>query len=325
MMYTKEELKDVVAKRVIDYLGEGFEDAKIEFYTQNVVNSTVEKIVIKHGVMSPAFNFDAIYEGVKCDGLEPTMRTLSKSIKYAYETVSSDKQDLIDAINDQEGKNIIFTLVNTKQNERLLKDIPHREFNDLSVIYRTIYTRGQEGFGSSIVDNKQAERLGKSESELFELARKNTRRIITPRIYNMYDLLKKYYMEMGVPEEVFDSMFQDTRNSGECLYVVTNDQKTYGSSALLYEDVLYYIAEELNSNLYIIPSSIDEIIVTKADEVISAEELSKMVYEVNGESLDIADRLSNQVYFFDRDTKKVTCVTNVTKGIDDADYKEGLL
>ena len=34
--------------------------------------------------------------------------------------------------------NIVFQLVNTEQNREMLADVPHREYQDLSVIYRWV-------------------------------------------------------------------------------------------------------------------------------------------------------------------------------------------
>ena len=33
-------------------------------------------------------------------------------------------------------RNVVFELVNTEMNEELLKRVPYRKFNDLSVVYR---------------------------------------------------------------------------------------------------------------------------------------------------------------------------------------------
>ena len=52
----------------------------------------------------------------------------------------------------------------------------------------------------------------------------------------------------------------------------------------------------------------------------SPEELAEMVYEINMEQVDINDRLSNQVYHYDRDLRTLRLATDtINKSLDDVD------
>ena len=67
------------------------------------------------------------------------------------------------------------------------------------------------------------------------------------------------------------------------------------------------------------PSSIHEVIAVSADFG-SPDELAEMVYEINMEQVDIDDRLSNQVYCYDKDLRTLRLATDtINKSLDDVD------
>ena len=60
--------------------------------------------------------------------------------------------------------------MNTMQNEDMLKNLPHRDFQDLSVIYRWVVSVEQQGLSSVVINNHVAESLGMGEEQLFRAA-----------------------------------------------------------------------------------------------------------------------------------------------------------
>lgn len=67
------------------------------------------------------------------------------------------------------------------------------------------------------------------------------------------------------------------------------------------------------------PSSIHEVIAVSADFG-SPDELAEMVYEINMDQVDINDRLSNQVYCYDKDLRTLRLATyTINKSLDDVD------
>ena len=67
------------------------------------------------------------------------------------------------------------------------------------------------------------------------------------------------------------------------------------------------------------PSSIHEVIAVSADFG-SPDELAEMDYEINMDQVDIYDRLSNQVYCYDKDLRTLRLATDtINKSLDDVD------
>ena len=108
---------------------------------------------------------------------------------------------------------------------------------------------------------------------------------------------------------------QDERS----MYVITNESKLFGAASMLYEEPLHELAEKIGSDLYILPSSIHEVIAVSADFG-SPDEWAEMVYEINMDQVDINDRLSNQVYCYDKDLRTLRLATDtINKSLDDVD------
>ena len=67
------------------------------------------------------------------------------------------------------------------------------------------------------------------------------------------------------------------------------------------------------------PLSIHEVIAVSTDFG-SPDELAEMVYEINMDQVDINDRLSNQVYCYDKDLRALRLATDtINKSLDDVD------
>ena len=67
------------------------------------------------------------------------------------------------------------------------------------------------------------------------------------------------------------------------------------------------------------PLSINEVIAVSTDFG-SPDELAEMVYEINMDQVDINDRLSNQVYCYDKDLRTLRLATDtINKSLDDVD------
>lgn len=85
---------------------------------------------------------------------------------------------------------------------------------------------------------------------------------------------------------------------------VTNKYKNYGASVMYHKKFLKNIADEWNCDLFLLPSSVDEICIMP---VLSADtkSMSRIVRIGNGFT-DPEEVLSNHVYIFHRDTEEIT-------------------
>ena len=252
-----------------------------------------------------------MYSDYLRSGFEETLKHTADQMKMALE----HSEGLVMTAEEWSAgikENIVFQLINTEQNEEWLKTVPHRQFHDLSVIYRWDLSEKMDGFAWSLITDKQAEELGLSEDTLYQLARENTHRLYKPEILSMREMFNNILQKAGISlNEV-----QDIANMQELnMWVATNSRKMDGACALLYEELFYELAEQKKMNFYIFPSSIHEVILAPEGNIegIKPEELAEFVEYINETQVSLADRLSNQIYFYDREAREITQITHTEK------------
>ena len=100
------------------------------------------------------------------------------------------------------------------------------------------------------------------------------------------------------------------------LWVLTNEMGINGAVSMLYEENLHKLAEQIGTDLYLLPSSIHETIAVSV-EMGAPEYLAQMVHDVNMTFVTLGERLSNNVYHYDKDLRKLEPATDVPeKGLD---------
>lgn len=80
----------------------------------------------------------------------------------------------------------------------------------------------------------------------------------------------------------------------DTMYVLTNDTKVNGATAILNDDIRQEIAEKVGWDM--LPSSIHETLIILKDSGMEFKELEQMVQEVNQTQVALGERLSDHVY-----------------------------
>lgn len=213
-------------------------------------------------------------------------------------------QDKVDFRHSEDG--VVFQLIHTEQNKELLKTMPHRNFMDLSIVYRCILNISDDGMLSAPVTHAYADMLGLNEEELYELAFENTRYIMQPTVHSMEQIVEGLEEALNMMEKLKEEGALEEKSP---LYVITNSKRTWGAASVLYKGKLLSLAEKLDSDLYLIPSSVHEMLIISAEHEM-LESVESMLYEANQNIVDMGERLSNEIYLYDRKTNSITQVTD---------------
>lgn len=308
-MMNYEIFREVVADTFKDYLPEQYRDMEMRVLSVNKVNRMMDGINLIGGkedrLISPTIYINDMYDYYKtCNDLKEAIQAGAERMVNAFrECPEAPNIALADAKD-----NIVFQLVNTEQNRELLAGVPHREFQDLSIIYRWVMKVDANGIQSTLVKNGLAEQLGLNEEQLFNLAAENTRRILPPCVKSMNEMLREMFMEDGMSQEIAEMMFGEMP-ADKMMWVISNERSINGAISMLYEDKLHALAEQLENDLYILPSSIHEVIAVSAS-MGEPNELAQMVAEINMDQVTLEERLSNQVYHYDKDLRKLSLATD---------------
>jgi len=199
---------------------------------------------------------------------------------------------------DSVREKLIYRLINAEKNESLLKDIPHRRFLDLAVIYTVYIDDVFNSAGNVTVRNDLMEKWGVDEEELYILATRNTPRIKKPVIKELGEMLAEL-MDTGECRDNAEDIFGEGMVK---MFVLTNCDRYYGDSIILYPGLLKDLRDMMKTDLYLLPSSVHEFIIVPASGGIGSSELSDLVKSVNESSVMAEDFLSDNIYLYKNDT-----------------------
>lgn len=323
-MMDYEIFKEVVKEGFLSYMPKSYQDMEVRVVPVDKVNRKLDGLSLlakdEKTTISPTLYINDMYEKyLRTGDLQSTLREAAEAMDEVFREAEVPPLDISTAKD-----NIIFQLVNTMQNEDMLKNLPHRDFQDLSVIYRWVVGVEQQGLSSVVINNHVAESLGMGEEQLFKAAAENTRRILPPVVQSMNEVIRDLFMADGMPQELADLMVGE-QEPERTMWVISNENKIDGAVSMLYEDKLHSLAERVGTDLYILPSSVHEVIAVSV-EMGEPEELAQMVAEINMDQVDLSERLSNQVYHYDKDLRKITLATDTpNKRLDGVVAEQGLV
>lgn len=221
---------------------------------------------------------------------------------------------------------ICYRLINRSLNEDMLKDVPHRPFLDLEIIYYYKLKSETVDTASILVRNRFLDEWKVTEQSLYEAAEKNSARLNPYEVVSMQKALWNMVFQeskaeaetVGDPE--WNELEHEARqmaelNSSDAMYVLSNSDKYFGASCLLYKELLKKIAQKLNDDLIILPSSVHELILLRASNCDNAATLKLMVEEVNQSQVKREERLSDSVYKYDQDSDSVSILAGDTEDV----------
>ncbi|SHJ03957.1 DUF5688 family protein [Parasporobacterium paucivorans] len=241
--------------------------------------------------------------------------------------VHKDKMDFdVDIFKDFDKvkDKIVYKLINAVQNNKLLSDVPFIPLLDLAVVFYYIFDSTESGNSTAMIHNSHLELWNAQVEDLYEAAVRNTPDILEYDLRNMDEIIREMLVadvwnsteeneefwsdapyDRAEVEKAAADMISDIRDHSIQMYVLTNKHRMNGAACILYDGVLQEFASNKGNDLYILPSSIHEVILVPAGDDVTKEQLDSMVCEVNQSDVEDGDILSDHVYIYRRDTGRI--------------------
>lgn len=195
---------------------------------------------------------------------------------------------------------VVFKLINTAKNKDFLAEIPHRMFLDLSIVFYILFDLTEEGMATMLVTEKHTSQWGVEAETLWQDAVSNVARLLPAELTTMNQAIREMMeTEQGEP----DNLLQNADAPRDSMYVLTNRQRNYGAACIAYPHMMEMIGDILQSDYYILPSSVHEVILLPYSEEISREEIDGMVKDINETQVDTEEVLSDHVYLYERSSR----------------------
>lgn len=190
-------------------------------------------------------------------------------------------------------------LIPRKNNDKFLEGKLYEEFLDMAVVPYLDLGETEDGNYTTVISEHLLSSWGKTKEQVIYKAKENCRNHDSISIRSMADVLSALRPDM---EEEFEAAPIWVALSG-------NHSGNFGARVILNPEFVQKIeemAEWYNSDFYILPSSVHEVILVKANDG-SAKELAELIQNVNSTELVPSDILSDHPYLYVMGSNKISC------------------
>ena len=199
---------------------------------------------------------------------------------------------------------ICYRLISAEKNEELLEKIPHVPFLDLAICFYYAYKGKELGCGTILIYNSHMEMWQTSTEELMRLARENTPKLFPWECQSMEEVLAGYGEEHSASPREKQECFQKDADIG----VLSNRQKIHGAACILYPGLLEGLAKKADANLFLLPSSIHEILLLADRKLPEPHKMKEIVCEINATQMEPEEVLSDKIYYYNRSENRVKII-----------------
>lgn len=288
-MLSKENFIEAFKKELKLALGDnGYLESKDVIKNNGVIRRGIV-IREKDKNMAPLIYVDALYDAYK-DGysVENLVAQTLEQMKEENDKLTGNFTDFLDY--EKMKDKIVFSLINYNRNKNRLKEIPHKRFLDLAVVFRLYLDERDEHQVTAQINQYHMEGWKVSVDEIYAQAMKNCARLQPVRHGSLESFL------FGVEEK------DDCESHGifPKLYLMTNTSGIDGASTILYSGEIRRISERFGSDVVILPSSVHEVLLMKYDESMNMKHLGEMVRIINRNDVREQEVLSDSVYIYRR-------------------------
>ncbi len=293
-----EEFKEYVREHLAESCPDVFKD--VEFSIQNVTKNngktlTALSFTKDDCLVSPVFYLEHFYEKYeKGIGVKECMEEIAKL--YKEFRVEPGNEPVFPETFDEARENIRLKLTNLAMNKEALAESPHFIFGDLAVSFLLEVTHDTIGTGTVTVTNNIAENWEVSAEELLKAGMENMKTKDKYRIFGVNAL----FSEAGFPD-----VLGEEEEGGPGMYVLSSESRILGAAGMMDLHLIGEFADKTGRDVYILPSSIHELILVPDFGHVSLTELQEMVHSVNSTVVAKEEILSENVYVFRRESGRI--------------------
>lgn len=202
-------------------------------------------------------------------------------------------------------KNVVYRVINTERNRELLEDLPHIEYMDLSIVFRVLVSQEYLGVASILIHNAHMKLWDVTVEDLNKDAEENTQKLERYELKSMKNVLCEI-METEDPDGYGRDECREQFSEDIPMYVLSNKRRIEGASCMLYPDVIKNFSDAVDRDLYIIPSSIHELLLLPTRNTDDGGEIKKMIKDINDTQVEPEEVLSYSLYYYNRKEDKIS-------------------
>ena len=273
----------------------GYDDIRIIFNNVEKTNQNYEAMSVVPEGSNVGVNFNIENAFANYEHTDDYAGVLASATMVIADGLDRAPAIDVSALMDYENmkEKLSVEVISADANADLLANVPHDRMEDLAVVYSFVMESSEDGRASILVTNNLMDRMGVSHEQLRADALENSPEIRPVVIMGMNEVMK----EMIGPE-VYE-MFGIPDDAEETMYVATVPDKNSGAGVIAYQDFMDQAAERVGGDFFVLPSSINEILLVPDNGDMTADALRDMVKDVNAKEVSPEERLSDNVYHYD--------------------------
>ena len=235
-------------------------------------------------------NLKAFFEDLGEDfNMDDVMDQIAHDISDQISHMPQFDERVLNDYEQMKGK-LTLQMIPTAGNEEKLSEIPHRNVEDMAIVYRFEMSNSAKKISSILVTDSMLRSYGITADQLHEDALEAAVQTHPATLRNMTDVMRDLMGDAA-------ALFAPDEPSPMWVASVEGDQN--GACAIQYPDFLEQAAETLGGDFYVLPSSIHEVLLVADDGSMDLSYLEAMVRSVNETEVAPADRLSDHVFHYD--------------------------
>lgn len=300
-MEIKKAFQEELVKRLTEGLGDSVCIAVAE-KTRNNGHKEPAIFIQRDGNENAAICLGMLYQ-TYCENsynLEP----IADSILQDFKNLDKVKQEKENLMSYQSVRNQLYLkVINAEANLQRLKQLPHVLYLDLAVVFYVLIDNCSENSLTLEVTDSLLDMWEVDLNDIYKDALQNMgKEAIPPQPIDVVlkDIIQNEYAAGDINLEDYTTALKAEKKEDR-MYVLTNERSLLGACRLLDVYALQKLSDHLGSSLYLIPSSLHEILILPSKATMKPEEIGSIIREINQTEVEAQDRLSNSVYLFDRE------------------------
>lgn len=288
-----------IYREVRDRLGDGYDVDIQRIPKNNGLTLTGLSIRRKEQKLALVVKLDPYFGQI---GIGMTIEGAVNDIIRIYQ--GSEKPDLrpSDVLDFQRVKNkIACKLISADANRELLKNVPHIDWLDLSIVFYMMLGQSESGQMTAMICLEHMEKWGTTAEELCQIAYNNMEHLLPLKIMTMTEVMKEM-MQKNLGEAFTDELEDGLEDIGKVkpMYLLTNNVGLHGACYMIPGLGIERFAEKIGQDLVVLPSSIHEVLTVPYEAGMDLASMSYMVQNINRENVPKEDWLSDRVYYYNR-------------------------
>lgn len=210
-----------------------------------------------------------------------------------------------------EKSQVFYRLENLELVQKEYHDTPYQKFLDVAIVFYRALAVTENSIHYQRITNSMMRQANLSVSDLIDMANQNTPKMF-PHTLQDFDeaalevltrnpeIIKDPEVQLSILSMLGKSIGLIPDEEFTTRYVLSCKGNVYGSTAILYPNLLQSIGEKLQSDFYILPCSKNEAVIEALSEGTDLEKLKWEAHEAVKDGLEEPTVLTTNIYLYDR-------------------------